>query len=688
LFILIALFVLLKRFEQPEAHVFHWISIGVAMIMMMTWAACAVVPEAIAVITRTGFHIGYTFIPVLLIHFVLIFPSRPAKSYSVFLITTYLFAGILCVILTVMFIINHIEFNIDDLRSYLFFFDTARIFIALSVILAVVILVYSYKKSSSDSDKKKLKWIIYGICIGPFIFIFLWVLPQLILNKNFVPEELIIISVLSVPVCFSVSIIKYQLFDIDIIINRSVVYSILIAILVAIYTSLLIFITGLIEMQIALVISSILIGLLFHPIKIKVQKFVDRKFFKIQYDFRIALKELFQAIRDVNSIEELAVKIVSGVDRLIPVQLIGLFMLKMPGNRIKLIAHKNFNLLVGRSVSFQPGKLKTDLSMPVAVEGKFEPGIKVEIADSKVFRRWRMDIVFPLKSSSGDVLGFLVLGEKKSGSRFNVEDVDLLNTIAIRIASSIERVKLQEEVVREHLEAERLEELNRMKTFFVSSVSHDLKTPITSIKMFSSFIQSSESVSDANKEYLSIIEGESDRLTRLIDNVLNYSMIEKGIRNYEMKNVPLNKILDDVLSIMNYQLRLENFNVSISKPDTEIIIHADYDAVAEAVINLISNSIKYSEDKKHIAVSLYCKSDSAILEISDEGIGMSENEKKNIFNEFYQIGEKGKKHRAGVGLGLTIVKHVMDAHKVSIDLESEPSKGTKIKLAFPVIDGN
>ncbi len=687
IFFLFALFVVMKRYSEPEAHIFHWLSIGVAMIMMLTWGSCPSESKFIASLTRTGFHIGYTFTPALLAHFVLIFPVWKHKSISILTITLYMFAGILAILLTYQFI-NYInEFNSVNIYSYIFLFNIARILIATSVVFSIFTLIRAYKNSVNQSDRKKLKWIIFGLCIGPFLFIFLWVLPQLILNQNFVPEELIIISILSVPVCFSVSIIKYHLFDIDILIRRSLVYSILISVMILMYTAIVLLITGVFEREVASVLFAILIGLLFQPAKLRVQKFVDKKFFKVQYDFRTALRELFRTIRDISSIGELAEKTVSGVVNLIPVMRIGLFLLESPENRIKLIAHKNFELLVGRSVRFQKDKLKTDLSLPVAIEGKVEHGVNIEIADLNVFRRWKIDIVFPLKASSGAILGFLVLGEKKSGDKFNVEDVDLLNTLCVRIASSLERIKLQEEVVREHLEAERLEELNRMKSFFVSTVSHDLKTPITSIKMFSGMLRNSESIADSEKEYLNIIEGESNRLTRLIDNVLNYSIIEKGKRIYKKSAVSLNRILDEVISAVNYQLKLEKFNLIIKKTDSELFIYADRDAVKEAVINLISNSIKYSDQKKEISILLYQKADYAVLEITDKGIGMSLEEKENIFNEFYQIAEKGKENKGGVGLGLTIVKHVMDAHNGKIELESEPLKGTTIKLIWGMTNG-
>src|SRR3972149_2798537 len=121
-----------------------------------------------------------------------------------------------------------------------------------------------------------------------------------------------------------------------------------------------------------------------------------------------------------------------------------------------------------------------------------------------------MNLVFPIKSTDKEIHGFLVLGAKKSGAKFSVEDIDLLSAVAGRTAASIDRIKLQHELILQRVESERLDELNRLKSYFISSVSHDMKTPLTSIKMFAELLQSSSEIkSEKSKEYLEIIEGES-----------------------------------------------------------------------------------------------------------------------------------------------------------------------------------
>jgi len=241
-------------------------------------------------------------------------------------------------------------------------------------------------------------------------------------------------------------------------------------------------------------------------------------------------------------------------------------------------------------------------------------------------------------------------------------------------------------LITERIESERLDELNRLKSYFISSVSHDMKTPLTSIKMFAELLQtSSEIKSERSKEYLEIIEGESSRLSRLIDNVLDFSKIERGVKQYRFENISLNEIVLQTLKMMQYQFKLQKFSVESILSNEEKTIHADKDALEEALINLISNSIKYSRDKKVIRVSTYPKDDSMALAVEDEGIGIDKKDLDDIFNPFFRTDSKEVQRTGGAGLGLSIVKHIMDAHKGKIEVQSEPGKGSRFTLLFPKV---
>ena len=236
------------------------------------------------------------------------------------------------------------------------------------------------------------------------------------------------------------------------------------------------------------------------------------------------------------------------------------------------------------------------------------------------------------------------------------------------------------------MEAERLEELNRMKSFFVSTVSHELKTPLTSIKMFTELLQAKLSSQDEKpKEYLKIIDGESDKLRRLIDNILDFAKIEKGMKSYDLKNVNLTEMVSKVLNDLQYQVTMAKQKVIFKEAEQNFFIKADADALERAIINLITNAIKYSHSQTTTTVSIVSDDGFAGVRVQDEGSGMSREQQEKIFNPFYRSDKESSLKAEGTGLGLAIVKHIMDAHNGKIDVRSEVGKGSIFTLWFPVI---
>ncbi len=688
-FFFISIVVLIKAQLQKPARLFHWVCVFTALIIMATWGNYSFEPKVIPIITRTVLHFAVCIVPALFLHFTLVFPEEKKINTKYLFHMLYSVSGVILLFLTYRFLSLISDVTIDNIKLYVLSYNVSRIYLITCVIFAVGIFIHSYKTSAGQSDKKKLKWILYGLSVGPLSFILLWTLPIMLTDRSLVPEEIVIILISVIPITFGISIVKYHVMDIDYLINRSVVYSLVIAALLVSYLFIIGLLTNFavqIDIKISSIISAIAIALLFQPIKARVQKFVDRKFFRVQYNFREAIGKLFSEINESNSIQSLAERIIKRIDELIPVEKIGFFLLNASNNMLKMISHKNFNLLVDHSVKFEPDNLKTNLLLPVALADSVESGVNIENADVNVFRRWGMNLVFPIKSSNGDIRGFLVLGSKKSGTRYTIEDVDLLNTVTSRIASSVDRIKLQEELILERVESERLDELNRLKSFFISSVSHDMKTPLTSIKMFSELLQSSSEIkSEKSKEYLDIIEGESSRLSRLIDNVLDFSKIERGIKQYRFENIKLNEIVVHTFKLMHYQFMLNKFVIESNLSNDEKFIYADKDAIEEALINLLSNSLKYSKENKIIRVITNIKNEFMALTVEDKGIGIDKNNLQNIFNPFFRIGSKEVQRTGGTGLGLSIIKHIMNAHKGKIDVQSEPGKGSRFTLLFPVV---
>jgi signal transduction histidine kinase len=417
-----------------------------------------------------------------------------------------------------------------------------------------------------------------------------------------------------------------------------------------------------------------------------VQKFVDKKFFRVAYDFHKAQREFLEEIKFASSPRRLAELVTERTDIILPVTRIGLFVVETSNDRLRLLAHRNFDILERHGVHLEKEQIKTDLELPVALEDKIEPGIHYEPADEEVFKRWGMALVLPMLSGDRKLLGFLVLGKKRSGSRFTIEDVSLLTSVTAHSGIVLERLSLEWKLALEQSESERLSELNQLKSYFVSSVSHDLKTPLTSIRLFAELLKEKEDLPRIKtNEYLGIIEGEADRLSRLITNVLDFAKIEKGTKEYNLASVDLNSIVRNVLHSLEYQIRSKGFEVFTILDPTSLAIHGDDDAIADAVTNLITNAMKYSPaDRKHITVTSSMENNYAVVSIEDEGYGIAHSEIEHIFEPFYRIKKSVMNSAGGAGLGLSLVKHTMDAHNGRVEVRSELGKGSIFVLYFPM----
>ncbi len=687
LFFLIGIFVLIKSHDSEVPGIFHRVVISTAVIMTTTWGNYNFSPMGLGFFLRFLFSISYTLAPVSFLHFALIFP-RKKKFDGKFLTLFYLIALALGLISFMYFLIAAENRKVAAIQSYLFLFELCRALIAVSIVAGIIIFVHSYLMANEEPEKKKLRWVLFGLIIGPLMFAFLWVIPQAFTSYGLVSEELVIILMLAVPITFAIAILKYHLLDIDLIIKRSIIYSVVVSGLLLIYISLIYTVTNLVkdisEYTIGS-ISAVLVALLFQPAKLKVQKIVDKKFFKVQYDFREALKIFLNGVKDSNTKEGLAEKIVEETNKLLPVIKIGFFLFDEKRSRISLASHKNFNLLEGRSVYLNQRQIKTDLSLPVALPEKIEGSVEIETADNHVFHRWGIALVLPMKSVSGNILGFLVLGEKKSGLKFSIEDVDLLLEVTLQAGLALERILAQEELIREQLLKAKLEELNKLKSFFISTVSHELKTPLTSIKMFSDVLQAKSNLKDAeSEEYLEIISGECDRLGRLIENVLDLSKIERGVKEYHFAEIDIKALVCRALELMSYQFKIEKCDVEDNFTKDECSICGDSDAVMSAVINLLANGIKYSTEPKKINISLERCEGNVVVAFASNGPALSKDEIRFITEPYFRTEEVKRRNIPGSGIGLSLVNQIMEAHKGKLEIQSDASKGNIFILKFPM----
>lgn len=228
-----------------------------------------------------------------------------------------------------------------------------------------------------------------------------------------------------------------------------------------------------------------------------------------------------------------------------------------------------------------------------------------------------------------------------------------------------------------------------IKSNFVASVSHDLKTPLALIQLFAETLELGRvRTPERAQEYYRIINGEAKKLTRLIENILDFSRMEAGLRPYRMEPADLGEAVTKVLGRMETQFSQGHFVVTTRIAPNLPRVFADEGAAEQAIENLLANAIKYSGEAKPIEVEARRDGDHVVIGVTDHGLGISRREQGRIFRKFYRVQRELGGGPQGTGLGLAIVEHTMRGHGGFARVASEPHQGSTFTLHFPIPGDN
>ena len=231
--------------------------------------------------------------------------------------------------------------------------------------------------------------------------------------------------------------------------------------------------------------------------------------------------------------------------------------------------------------------------------------------------------------------------------------------------------------------ASREAELSRMKSEFVSNVSHELKTPLALIRMFGETLESGLVTDDRERtEFYGIIRRESERLTHLINNVLDVARIDAGTKQYTLSSCDVVQLVRDALDAYRPFFNRLRFQVEVALPDSSVDVTADREAIVQALVNLFDNAIKYSAEVKHVAVSVVVADGIVRVSVADRGVGIQSDAIPRVFEKHYRVGANAS--TPGSGLGLAIVKHAIEAHGGRVEVSSAPGRGSTFTITIPL----
>ncbi len=227
--------------------------------------------------------------------------------------------------------------------------------------------------------------------------------------------------------------------------------------------------------------------------------------------------------------------------------------------------------------------------------------------------------------------------------------------------------------------------LAKLKSEFVSTVSHEFRTPLTSIRYLAELLQRGRVKEESKKQhYYESITHESERLSWLIENILDFSKIEAGMKEYEFEETDVAEMCRDIVSRFQEQVALQDFTIESEIPEELPKIFADREALSRALFNLLDNSVKYSEDSRKIKFRAWSDQENIYFCVEDQGIGIGKDDQDRVFEKFYRSGDIQNSTVKGSGIGLTLVSHIAKAHGGEVILESEWGKGTEITIQLPI----
>ncbi len=228
-------------------------------------------------------------------------------------------------------------------------------------------------------------------------------------------------------------------------------------------------------------------------------------------------------------------------------------------------------------------------------------------------------------------------------------------------------------------------QLAALRARFVSNVSHELRTPLTSIQMFAETLAMGRVADpDRQRRYLETIARESQRLARLVDDVLAFSKLETGVTRYRKDRIALAPVLEAALSALEHPLEQGGFRIHLTLPVDLWIVHADADALEQAILNILVNAMKFSGDSRELEVRLERSGAEAAVIIADLGIGIPAEHRARIFERYFRVPLAEHQAVAGVGIGLTLVEAIVRAHNGRVEVRDNQPKGSIFCLYLPI----
>ena len=581
------------------------------------------------------------------------------------------------------------RFDTEIFSLFLFLYRFIHVTLGMATLLSVVLFFRSYRKTADAGKRRSILRLLLAVVLGLAPLIVLNLLPQFWQSGGRVPEQYSIMFVLVIPFTLMVIFLHSTMMNVQVETHRGSLRVALSFIVWCVYL-LAVFATAAIVrgeqtfsdhfVDIAVILG---IALVFVPARRRFMRTLDEALFPVR-----------------TSLQRLVLDAESRIHREIERGAVAIFVANELHSLLRLDACAVYTVVDGDDYTLEAGSgpdVLPSIGLPAHVRARLAANSRYVLPDAARDNgtiptdvlEWLHDHAWsamsPMYGSDGAMVGFVCLRAKTKIAPFQAEEMELFSALCDTAARALDRLFMHERMIIEAEERRRLEEINRMKSSFVSGVSHQLRTPLTSIRMFAEMLHDGR-IQDVEKarEYLEIIDGEAARLARLIDNVLNFSRIERGVKEYRREAVDPISVVRSAAAALRYQFLSEHAVIALHEADELPIIRGDADALQEALMNLLDNALKYSLPPKTVTLTVSADEDRVTFSVRDRGVGIEQEKIRMIFDPFFRARDPNVARAGGAGLGLALVSDIVHAHGGSVDVESVPGEGSIFTLHFPV----
>jgi signal transduction histidine kinase len=669
----------------------------------------------------TGFvyvqTVALTLAPATIIHFFLSFPEERAFARSRWVWLLYL-PSLVLMILALWAYHDAVQAGAGVYDAPLWGLLTSRVgftYLLFSGILGLMLLAHVYATTSQQIQRRQLQWIMVGLLCA-LVPAAVDLVLTLRAEQSTQIFSWLLLGFLPLPITFALAVLRYRLWNLDLMLSRSIVYGLVTASLAAVYLLLvsglsmaLGIVAGSGQHTLVLFVSALVIGLLVSPLRGRVQAIIDRVFFRQQVDHQAALAKWSQELGTSLRFADLARLLLQEVPEQLQVEQAWLLVLDEGECRLEPLSLPEAapgpveDLYIPVHSAFvvyltHPGTvllLREEASVPDAF-GQEVAAILAEWRDAGV------DLVLPLVSGGQAAegprpVGIYLLGRKLSGDVYQHQEMELLRTLSNQAAIAIANARLYEQVAALSQELERkVQERTKELRDFVSVVYHELSTPITSIRGYNDLLLDIDDalLSPRQLRYLHAIRRSASRLMRLVADLSDVAKIEDGRLKIHPEPLDLHHAVSETLGPLRGIIDEKGLQVTVSIPPEVGVVQGDRHRVVQILTNLVSNACRYTPAGGQIilaAARLHGGSrargpgsDLVELTVTDTGIGIPRADLEHIFERFYRGPDPMVQEQPGTGLGLSITRSLVELHGSQLWVSSTIGQGSTFGFALPL----